>query len=127
MAVHYPAQSFLFGVAKTQTPGVHRRSRRDDGSKADANCALEYDEFCHALDKLPPEQREALVLIGASGQSYEDAAQICGCPTGTMKSRVHRARSDLAQLLAIEGPEYFEEDPIISAVMARSARAGIGA
>ncbi len=88
---------------------------------------VEYDELCHALTKLPPEQREALVLIGGSGHSYEQAALICGCPTGTMKSRVHRARADLAQLLAIEGPEYFEEDPIISAVMARSERARIGA
>jgi len=81
----------------------------------------------HALTKLTPDQREALILIGASGQSYEEAAQICRCPTGTIKSRVHRARSDLAQLLAIEGPEYFGEDPIISAVLARSDRAAIGA
>jgi RNA polymerase sigma-70 factor (ECF subfamily) len=85
---------------------------------------VEYNEFCHALTQLRPEQREALVLIGASGHSYEEAAQICGCPIGTLKSRVHRARSDLAQLLAIEGREYFEEDQITSAVMAGSDRAG---
>jgi RNA polymerase sigma-70 factor (ECF subfamily) len=88
---------------------------------------VEYNEFCHALDKLAPEQRQALVLIGASGHSYQEAAQICGCPTGTIRSRVHRGRADLAQLLAIDGPDYFEEDPIISAVMARSDGAAIGA
>jgi RNA polymerase sigma-70 factor (ECF subfamily) len=88
---------------------------------------MEYDELRHALSKLTPEQCEALVLIGASGHSYEEAAQICGCPTGTLKSRVHRARADLAQLLAMEGSEYFEEDPIISAVMAGADRASIGA
>jgi RNA polymerase sigma-70 factor (ECF subfamily) len=96
-------------------------------SKPTQIAQVEYDELRHALTKLTPDQREALVLIGASGQSYEEVAQICGCPTGTIKSRVHRARADLAQLLAIEGREYFEEDPIISAVMARSERAAIGA
>jgi RNA polymerase sigma-70 factor (ECF subfamily) len=88
---------------------------------------VQYNELCRALTKLSLDQREALVLIGASGQSYEEAAQICGCPTGTLKSRVHRARADLAQLLAIEGREYFAEDPIMSAVMAGSDRAAIGA
>jgi RNA polymerase sigma-70 factor, ECF subfamily len=87
----------------------------------------EYSDLCHALAKLRPKQREALILIGASGLSYEEAAQICGCPTGTIKSRVNRARADLALLLAIEGPGDFDEDPIISAVMAGSDRAGIEA
>ena len=53
-----------------------------------------------ALLKLSPERREAILLIGAAGFSYEDAARICGCATGTMKSRVARARVELARLLA---------------------------
>jgi len=57
-----------------------------------------------ALQQLSPERREAVLLIGASGFSYEEAAEIAGCPIGTMKSRVARARADLAQLLD-GGPE----------------------
>ena len=42
-----------------------------------------------ALSKLPPDQREALILVGASGFSYEEAAAICECAVGTIKSRVY--------------------------------------
>jgi RNA polymerase sigma-70 factor, ECF subfamily len=52
-----------------------------------------------ALQKLPAQQREALMLIGASGVSYEEAAAIMGCAIGTVKSRVARARTALAQLV----------------------------
>jgi len=52
-----------------------------------------------ALDQLPPEHREALILVGAAGLSYEEAAEICGCPLGTIKSRVNRARSRLLKLM----------------------------
>ena len=52
-----------------------------------------------ALDLLPPEQREAIILVGAAGMSYEEAADICQCPVGTMKSRVNRARARLIDLL----------------------------
>ena len=48
---------------------------------------------------LPSAQREALVLVGANGYSYENAAEIAGCPVGTMKSRVSRARIDLRDAL----------------------------
>ncbi|MGE0715922.1 MAG: sigma-70 family RNA polymerase sigma factor [Alphaproteobacteria bacterium] len=60
--------------------------------------SVELDDFRAALMKLPPEQREALVLVGASGVSYEEAARICGCAVGTVKSRVSRARRMLAEL-----------------------------
>jgi RNA polymerase sigma-70 factor, ECF subfamily len=52
-----------------------------------------------ALQKLPAQQREALMLIGANGVSYEEAATIMGCAIGTVKSRVARARTALAQLV----------------------------
>ena len=54
-----------------------------------------------ALQQLPNDQREALILIGASGLSYEEAASICSCAIGTMKSRVNRARNRLAEILSI--------------------------
>jgi RNA polymerase sigma-70 factor (ECF subfamily) len=53
-----------------------------------------------ALAQLPADQRETLVLIGGAGHSYEEAATICGCAIGTIKSRVNRARRRLAELLA---------------------------
>ena len=52
-----------------------------------------------ALLTLPPERREALLLVGAGGFSYEEAAQICGCAVGTIKSRVGRARATLNAML----------------------------
>ena len=52
-----------------------------------------------ALDQLPLEHREALILVGAAGLSYKEAAEICGCPLGTIKSRVNRARSRLLKLM----------------------------
>jgi RNA polymerase sigma-70 factor (ECF subfamily) len=61
---------------------------------------IEFQDFRTAMARLADDQREALILIGASGLSYEDAAQICGCAVGTMKSRVHRARFRLAELLS---------------------------
>lgn len=65
---------------------------------------IEFGEFRAALLRLPVDQREALLLIGSSGLSYEEAAAMCGCAVGTMKSRVSRARVRLAGLLAA-GPE----------------------
>ena len=52
-----------------------------------------------ALLTLPPERREALLLVGAGGFSYEEAAEICGCAVGTIKSRVGRARAALTVMI----------------------------
>jgi RNA polymerase sigma-70 factor (ECF subfamily) len=60
---------------------------------------LEFCDFRRAFAQLVPEQREALLLIGASGLGYEEAAAICGCATGTVKSRVSRARTSLRLLM----------------------------
>jgi RNA polymerase sigma-70 factor, ECF subfamily len=59
-------------------------------------------DFQRALQKLPADQREALILIGASGLSYEEAAQICNCAIGTIKSRLSRARQKLGEMLGVE-------------------------
>jgi RNA polymerase sigma-70 factor, ECF subfamily len=64
---------------------------------------IELQEFRAALAKLPFEQREALLLVGAAGFSYEDTAAICRTSTGTIKSRINRARTRLAALLSIDG------------------------
>ncbi|HEY4544886.1 MAG TPA: sigma-70 family RNA polymerase sigma factor [Pedomonas sp.] len=60
---------------------------------------LELGDLHRALQVLPEQQREALILVGAGGLSYEEVAQICGVAIGTVKSRVARARAALAGLI----------------------------
>lgn len=67
------------------------RARQEDG--------LHMDDLERALQQLPEERREALLLVGASGFTYEQAAEICGVAVGTMKSRVFRGRTALAQII----------------------------
>ena len=67
----------------------------------DQESHLDLEDFRRALTTLPAEQREVLTLIGASGLSYEEAAVICEVGIGTIKSRLSRARSKLAELLGL--------------------------
>ena len=86
------------------------------------NGHMDLKDFRSALAKLPDDQREALILVGASGFSYEEAANICGCAVGTIKSRVNRARTRLADLLSIEGSEDFGPDQSTRAILAAGGR-----
>ena len=65
----------------------------------DPEAPVAIDELRLSLAQLPPEQREALILVGAGGFAYEEAAEICGCAVGTVKSRVSRARKALHMIL----------------------------
>lgn len=65
----------------------------------DPSAPVALDELRLGLKKLPPEQREALILVGAGGFAYEEAAEICNCAIGTVKSRVSRARRALQLIL----------------------------
>jgi RNA polymerase sigma-70 factor, ECF subfamily len=78
---------------------------------------VEFEEFRVALAMLPTNQREALLLVGASGFSCDEAAAICKCATGTIKSRVNRARTRLSKLLAIDGTDTFGQDPTTRGVL----------
>jgi RNA polymerase sigma-70 factor (ECF subfamily) len=60
---------------------------------------LELQELRRCMTKLSPEHREILILVGASGFSYEEAANICGCAVGTIKSRLSRGRQELYNLM----------------------------
>jgi RNA polymerase sigma-70 factor (ECF subfamily) len=65
----------------------------------DPEAPVALDEMRLALGMLPSEQREALILVGAGGFAYEEAADICGCAVGTVKSRVSRARRAIQGIL----------------------------
>jgi RNA polymerase sigma-70 factor (ECF subfamily) len=81
---------------------------------------IEFAELKIALGKLPDDQREALVLVGASGFSYEEAANICGCAVGTIKSRVNRARAHLGELMSVSGGEDLVPDQVTRGVLVDS-------
>jgi RNA polymerase sigma-70 factor (ECF subfamily) len=83
---------------------------------------LDLEEFKRAFSNLPEDQREALFLIGASGFSYEEAAAICGCAVGTMKSRTNRARQKLAHMLEVRSPDDFGPDAVDAAALSVSRR-----
>lgn len=70
-------------------------------------------DFRAALDQLNDEQREALILVGASGFSYDEAAKIVGTAPGTVKSRVSRARKVLAELMGESGDNIVEDDKVL--------------
>jgi RNA polymerase sigma-70 factor, ECF subfamily len=65
----------------------------------DPESPVALDELRLSIGMLPAEQREALILVGAGGFAYEEAAAICGCAVGTVKSRVSRARKALQAIL----------------------------
>jgi len=60
---------------------------------------IDLSDMQRALLHLPQPQREALILVGAGGFAYEEAAEICGCAVGTIKSRVARGRVALEALM----------------------------
>lgn len=113
--------AWLFTILRNTFRSEYRKRRRqiDDpegvhaaklASQPEQTHRIQFEELRAALAHLPIDQREALLLVGASGFSYEQAAQICGCALGTIKSRVNRGRIRLAQILTIEGVEDFGPD-----------------
>ena len=103
-------RAWTFAILRNHYLSELRKSKRqtdlDEGAvermlvmEADQEGPLHLGDMETALQKLAPERREAVLLVGASGFSYEEAAEIAGCPIGTMKSRVARARADLARML----------------------------
>jgi RNA polymerase sigma-70 factor, ECF subfamily len=120
--------AWLFTILRNLFRSEYRKRRREvedsDGSYAERMKShpeqtgrVEFAEFREALAKLPPDQREALILVGASGFSYEEAAAICDCAIGTIKSRVNRARTRLAELMSIESVDDFGPDRATRAVL----------
>jgi RNA polymerase sigma-70 factor (ECF subfamily) len=113
--------AWLFTILRNAFHSQYRKLRREvaDGagtyaaalsSQPEQTSHLLFEELREALGQLPIEQREALVLVGASGFSYEQTAEICGCAVGTIKSRVNRARTRLVELMAIDNAGDFGPD-----------------
>jgi RNA polymerase sigma-70 factor (ECF subfamily) len=119
--------AWLFTILRNLFHSQYRKRKREvedvDGSYAarlktapEQGARLDFEDFRIALAKLPPDQREALLLVGAHGFSYEDAAHIMGCAIGTVKSRVNRARMRLAALLSVEDAEDLGTDRLMRAI-----------
>ncbi len=120
--------AWLFTILRNLFHSEYRKRRREvedpDGSYAgrlkvqpEQGARLDFEDFRIALAQLPADQREALLLVGASGFSYEEAANICGCAVGTIKSRVNRARSRLAGMLAVSDGEDLGPDSMTRAAL----------
>ena len=125
--------AWLFTILRNLFRSEYRKRRREvedtDGNYAETlkshpeqQSRVEFEEFRTALAKLPADQREALILVGASGFSYEEAAAICQCAVGTIKSRVNRARTRLAELLSIDGVDDFGPDQPTRAILTAGGR-----
>jgi RNA polymerase sigma-70 factor, ECF subfamily len=123
--------AWLFTILRNLFHSEYRKRRREvedpDGSYAgrlkaypEQGARLDFEDFRAALTKLPHDQREALLLVAASGFSYEETAAICGCAVGTIKSRVNRARSRLAALLAVSDVEDLGPDRMTRAAFQAS-------
>ncbi|HEX8232683.1 MAG TPA: sigma-70 family RNA polymerase sigma factor [Caulobacteraceae bacterium] len=108
-------RAWLFTILRnTYYTAVVRRRRevRDEAGKyaaqlsssATQDWSVAVRSLQSALQQLPDEHREALILVGAAGLSYEEAAEICGCALGTIKSRVNRARARLLKIMDAEDP-----------------------
>jgi RNA polymerase sigma-70 factor (ECF subfamily) len=120
--------AWLFTILRNLFHSEYRKRRREvedpDGayaeqltSQPEQGARLDFEDFRAALATLPSEQREALLLVGASGFSYEETAAICGCAVGTVKSRVNRARTRLSGLLHLDAAEDLGPDRITRAAL----------
>lgn len=88
-----------FGLAKRETVGLEDCASARPSVNAPQEWSVRAHEFHRALLGLPQHYRDAVDIILLQGKSYEAAAELCGCPIGTIKSRVNRARAQLAHQL----------------------------
>jgi len=109
-------KAWLFMILRNQFYSEKRRAWRQkpwDEATAEQSlvtsgtqhASIALSDVSRAMRLLPNEQREALILVGAGGFAYEEAAKICGCALGTIKSRVARARRTLENVMSGTGPQ----------------------
>jgi RNA polymerase sigma-70 factor (ECF subfamily) len=104
-------RAWLFTIMHNQYVNMVRRAIREDATvdieqmssslvaTTDPTASRQLREVERALGRLPGEQREAILLVGLEGLSYESAAQILGVPIGTVRSRLSRGRDALRRLM----------------------------
>jgi RNA polymerase sigma-70 factor (ECF subfamily) len=128
--------AWLYTILRNEFYSQFRKRRREvadpEGQLAarlatrpNQEARMHFHDFRAAFDSLSPDQREALILVGASGMSYEDAATMCSCAVGTMKSRVSRARARLADLLSLGDGTVGDDQVRWDASMDASQRIGV--
>ncbi|QDY69651.1 RNA polymerase sigma factor [Qingshengfaniella alkalisoli] len=112
-------RAWLFTILRNTFYSARRKSKREVADPEGTYSAglaekpahdghLQMNDFKRAFAQLPAEQREALILVGAEGFSYEEAAETCGCAVGTIKSRANRGRARLAKLLKLDETDKLE-------------------
>jgi RNA polymerase sigma-70 factor (ECF subfamily) len=127
-------KAWLFTILRNTYFSEHRRRRHQIAYMEAARTQARYgspeqpghvdlQDLIASLSKIPPDQREALLLVGAEGFSYEQAAAISGCAVGTIKSRVNRARRRLAELLHVTAGEEYGPDPMLESIVTQAASA----
>ena len=121
-------QAWMFTILRNLFHSDYRKRRREIEDPEGAMAAkvavmpeqgpkLDFDDVRLAIAKLSPEQREALLLVGAEGMTYDEAARVCNTHIGTIKSRVNRARNRLAELLGHDQVGDLGSDRVARAVL----------
>ena len=116
------SKAWMFMILKNSFINDYRKSKREpykldyeqiqnfyENVKSDRsqtnNLDTEYfnnlfdDELTEAIDQLPTKMREVFLLCDLDGNTYEETAALVGCPIGTVRSRLHRARHLLQEVL----------------------------
>lgn len=106
-----------FKMANREGPGLLDCASSRPAISASQEWSLRSQEMARAIEALPDDQRQVIVLIGILGTSYDDAAGICGCAVGTIKSRLSRARYRLLETLG----ETSSDDPVTTSAVSAAA------
>lgn len=128
-------KAWLFTILRNTFFSQRRRAAREVADPDGVHAAslsvppahdgrLAFADFRTAFDKLSPEHREVLILVGANGYSCEEAASMMGVAVGTVKSRTNRARARLCEMLGLTGGDHdlARPDSVAMAVMMQTSR-----
>ena len=126
-------KAWLFTIMRNQFYNEHRKRGREvqdeDGAQAERMVSLpeqgghlDLSDVRSALDRLAPSMRQALVLVAIENLTYEETAAVMNCRIGTVKSRVWRARTQLAEMLGYDGLEVGSDDVMLAAAGPKARR-----